>query len=74
MAVTYEDGKEIEVPVLVTDKKGYAKSVELPYGQYVVAETKTPEKSETSPSVFGNCKRKTAEIRRNGESFDDPPI
>ena len=43
VAVTYEDGKEIEVPVLVTDKKGYAKSVELPYGQYVVAETKTPE-------------------------------
>ena len=42
-AVTYEDGEAVEVPVLVTDKSGYAKSVELPYGQYVVVETKTPE-------------------------------
>ncbi|HJF94630.1 MAG TPA: hypothetical protein K8V82_07545 [Lachnoclostridium phocaeense] len=42
-AVTYENGEAVEVPVLVTDKSGYAKSVELPYGQYVVAETKTPE-------------------------------
>lgn len=41
-AVTYEDGKAVEVPVLVTDEKGYARSVELPYGQYVVVETKTP--------------------------------
>ncbi len=28
--------------VLVTDKKGYARSDELPYGKYVVRETKTP--------------------------------
>lgn len=41
-AVYYEGGKPIEVPKLVTDSKGYAKSVELPYGSYVVAETKTP--------------------------------
>lgn len=42
-AVTYENGEAVEVPVLVTDESGYAKSVELPYGQYVVVETKTPE-------------------------------
>ena len=29
--------------VLTTDKNGYAKSVELPYGTYVVKETKTPK-------------------------------
>lgn len=41
-AVTYENGKPVEVPVLVTDEKGYAKSVEIPYGTYVCVETKTP--------------------------------
>lgn len=29
--------------VLTTDQKGYAKSIELPYGTYVVKETKVPE-------------------------------
>lgn len=29
--------------ILVTDKNGYAKSEELPYGSYVVRETKVPE-------------------------------
>ena len=28
---------------LVTDEKGYAKSIELPYGTYLVKETKTPK-------------------------------
>lgn len=41
-AVTYEIGKPVEVPTLVTDEKGYAKSVELPYGTYICVETKTP--------------------------------
>lgn len=41
-AVTYENGKPVEVPALVTDTKGYAKSVELPYGTYICVETKTP--------------------------------
>lgn len=41
--MTYENGEAVEVPVLITDESGYAKSVELPYGQYVVVETKTPE-------------------------------
>lgn len=29
--------------VLITDKKGYAKSIELPYGTYTVKETKVPD-------------------------------
>lgn len=41
-AVAYENGKPVPVPVLVTDAKGYAKSVELPYGTYICVETKTP--------------------------------
>ena len=32
-----------EAKVLVTDKKGYAQSEELPYGTYVVRETKVPD-------------------------------
>ena len=35
--------------VLVTDKKGYARSDELPYGTYVVRETKTPSDHYTVP-------------------------
>ncbi|MEG0547856.1 MAG: SpaA isopeptide-forming pilin-related protein [Bacilli bacterium] len=33
--------------VLKTDKKGYAKSIELPWGAYTVRETKTPENHAT---------------------------
>ena len=35
--------------VLVTDEKGYAESEELPYGTYVVRETKTPADHYTVP-------------------------
>ena len=35
--------------VLVTDKKGYAVSDELPYGKYIVRETKTPDDKWTVP-------------------------
>lgn len=37
-----KNAKGEEAAVLVTDKKGYAVSDELPYGTYVVRETKTP--------------------------------
>lgn len=43
VAVTYENGKAVPVPELITDKKGYAKSPELPYGLYVVDESTVPE-------------------------------
>ena len=35
--------------VLTTDQKGYAKSIELPYGTYTVRETKTPDELITVP-------------------------
>lgn len=43
VAVMYQDGQAVPVPELFTDKKGYAKSPELPYGSYVVTETTVPE-------------------------------
>lgn len=43
VAVTYTDGKAVPVPELITDKKGYAVSPELPYGLYVVEESTVPE-------------------------------
>ena len=43
VAVTYVDGKAVPVPELLTDKKGYAISPELPYGLYVVEESTVPE-------------------------------
>ena len=43
VAMTYVDGKAVPVPELITDKKGYALSPELPYGLYVVEESTVPE-------------------------------
>lgn len=39
----WENGEKITVPELFTDKKGYLKSPELPYGTYVVFESTVPE-------------------------------
>lgn len=39
----YENGEKIIVPELFTDEKGYLCSPELPYGDYVVYESTTPE-------------------------------
>ena len=41
--MTYVDGKAVPVQELITDKKGYALSPELPYGLYVVEESTVPE-------------------------------
>ena len=38
-----------DAAVMVTDKKGYALSDELPFGTYVVRETKTPSDHYTVP-------------------------
>ena len=39
----YENGKKVNVPELFTDSTGYLSSPELPYGEYVVFESTTPE-------------------------------
>ena len=72
-AVTYENGKAVEVPVLVTDKSGYAKSVELPYGQYVVVETKTPENlKQVNPFIV--TVDKDSREPQQWRVFDDRPF
>lgn len=43
----WDDAKTYDV--LVTDKQGYDVSIELPYGTYVVKETKTPPEVTTAP-------------------------
>lgn len=72
-AVTYEDGKAVEVPVLVTDETGYAKSVELPYGQYVVAETKTPEHLKEAHPFIVTISEDSREPQQ-WRVFDDRPF
>lgn len=72
-AVTYENGKAISVPVMVTDAKGYAKSVELPYGTYVCIETKTPENlKQVNPFVV--TVDKDSREPQQWRIFDDRPF
>ena len=72
-AVTYEDGKAVEVPVLVTDGKGYAASAELPYGQYVVVETKTPENLKQVNPFLVTIDKDSREPQQ-WRVFDDRPF
>lgn len=44
-----KNGKGGNVATLVTDEKGYAVSEELPYGSYVIRETKTPDNKISVP-------------------------
>ena len=39
----YVDGAKVNLPELFTDKNGYLKSPELPYGEYVVIESTVPD-------------------------------
>lgn len=39
----YADGEKINLPELFTDRNGYLKSPELPYGDYVVTESTVPD-------------------------------
>ena len=73
VAVTYEDGKEIEVPVLVTDKKRICQERGTSIWTVCGCRDQNTGKSETSPSVFGNCKRR--QQRSAGwRVFDDRPF
>lgn len=69
----YENGEKIFVDELFTDKKGYLKSPELPFGEYVVFESSTPERLQTiNPFLV-----KISEDNREPQAwriFDDRPI
>lgn len=44
--------KAKEYDTLITDAKGYAKSIELPYGTYHIKETKTPADMNTTKDFY----------------------
>ncbi|SHK54166.1 SpaA isopeptide-forming pilin-related protein [Hespellia stercorisuis] len=73
VAVTYENGKAVAVPELITDAKGYAISVEIPYGDYVVVESTVPENLKpVNPFIV-----KISEDSREPQQwrvFDDRPF
>lgn len=70
-----EKGWDASVPfdTLVTDEKGYARSKELPYGTYVVKETKTPEEMNTTKDFTVQISEdsRTPQVWR---TFNDAPF
>lgn len=72
-AVLYQDGKKTEIPEMFTDKKGYLKSPEIPYGKYVVVETTTPENLDTIAPFIVNVTDDNREPQV-WRVFDDRPF
>lgn len=59
--------------VLTTDDTGYAKSIELPYGTYIVKETKTPVDMMTIPDFKVEITKDSREPQ-NWRVFNDAPF
>ncbi len=59
--------------VLTTDSKGYAKSIELPYGTYHVKETKTPENVNTTKDFYVTISE-DSRIPQSWRAFNDAPF
>lgn len=72
-AAYWENGKEIRVPELFTDKKGYVCSPELPYGEYVAFESTTPENLQTVNPFLVTIDEDSREPQ-TWRVFDDRPI
>lgn len=73
VAVTYQDGKAVPVPELITDSKGYAVSPELPYGLYVVEESTVPENLKKVNPFLVNVDQDSREPMK-WRAFDDRPF
>lgn len=73
VAVTYEGGKAVPVPELITDSKGYAVSPELPYGLYVVEESTVPENLKVIDPFLVNVDGDSREPMQ-WRIFDDRPF
>lgn len=73
VAVTYEGGKAVPVPELVTDSKGYAASPELAYGLYVVEESTVPENLKVIDPFLVNVDEDSREPMQ-WRIFDDRPF
>ena len=69
----YENGQKINVPELFTDKKGYLCSPELPYGDYVVFESTTPENLKTVNPFIVHISEDSREPQV-WRVFDDRPL
>ncbi|MFV0527647.1 MAG: SpaA isopeptide-forming pilin-related protein [Lachnospiraceae bacterium] len=69
----YQNGSKINVPELITDKKGYLCSPELPYGKYVVFESTTPENLNTINPFIVNISEDSREPQV-WRVFDDRPF
>lgn len=73
VAVTYEGGKAVPVPELVTDSKGYAASPELAYGLYVVEESTVPDNLKVIDPFLVNVDGDSREPMQ-WRIFDDRPF
>ena len=51
--------------VVTTDESGWALTKNLPYGQYIVRETKTPKDFYTNPDFFVSVTKDTSEIKND---------
>lgn len=69
----YENGKKVSVEELFTDKKGFVRSPELPYGKYVVFESTTPENLQTINPFLVTITEDSREPQP-WRIFDDRPI
>ena len=69
----YENGKKVSVEELFTDKKGFVRSPELPYGKYVVFESTTPENLQTINPFLVTISEDSREPQP-WRIFDDRPI
>lgn len=69
----YENGKKVSVEELFTDKKGFVRSPELPYGKYVVFESTTPKNLQTINPFLVTITEDSREPQP-WRVFDDRPI
>lgn len=69
----YENGNKVIVPELFTDEKGYLCSPELPYGDYVVFESTTPENLKTVNPFIVRISEDSREPQV-WRIFDDRPL
>ena len=61
-AGSYEMAKATERDVLITDDDGYAKTKKLPYGTYIVHQTKGMNETEKCPDFYVN-------VTENGKTY-----
>jgi hypothetical protein len=61
-AGSYEKAKDTERDSLVTDEEGYAKTKKLPYGTYIVHQTKGMDETEFCPDFY-------VDVKENGKTY-----